>query len=327
MQKEKNLFSREASAWFRGLGIFMVILSHYAQWWSWFQVEEGVRELLRFAFSKMGPYGVAVFFLFSGYGLVKSAGEERIDFLFVVKRLINVYIPYLIIVFFIEIFSGGFESMQDFLRILHGQDFWYMTVIFLFYAGFIIIWFIAQNSYLRILLLCVFIYGCNEMLQEAGRQDFWYLSNWSFPIGVGIALYEQKLKSVGKKVGIIFTVIMGMATAAVIYSGLFVTYTWTLPEEEIRYRTLAVVIFTLFIAGLATLLKKYDPLLRFIGKYSLYFYLTHTFIFMAVVNSLEISPGLRFGAATLSIIVVSLLLGIAIDFLCKMLLSIIRKRK
>ena len=327
MEKENNLFSKEASAWFRGIAILMVILSHYAQWWSWFHVEEGFRELVRLALSKMGPYGVAIFFLFSGYGLAKSAGKERITFYFVIRRLINVYIPYLIIVFLIEALSGGFESSRDFLRILHGQDFWYMTVIFLFYIGFIIIWFAVKNKHMRMLLLCLFLYGCNYMLKEGGKQDFWYLSNWAFPIGVGSAVYEEKIKAVWHKAGVVFTIVFAAATVWVVYSGLFTVHSWTSLEEEILHKTWAVVIFTVFIAAIASWGLKYDPILQFAGKYSLYFYLTHTFIFMAVVNTLEIDFGLRFAVASLAIITVSLILGKSIDYLCKIFMRIMQNKE
>lgn len=326
MKEKRNLFSREASAWFRGFGIFMVIMSHYAQWWTWFHVEEGYRELIRLAISKMGPYGVGIFFLFSGYGLAKSAGKERVTLFFVVKRIVNVYLPYLIIVLLIEVVSGGFESKEDFFRILHGQDFWYMTVIFLFYVGFMIIWFLFKNSHLRILFLLVFIYACNYVMKESGKQDFWYISNWSFAIGTVLAVYESKIKRLWDKIAIILTVVLAAMTTGVIYSGLFVAHQWTLPEKEIICRMWAVIIFTLFIGSFASWWKIYDPILQFIGKYSLYFYLTHTFLFMAVINSIEVSFGLRYVAATVVIIAVSLLLGIIIEFLCTLILRYINRR-
>ena len=110
--KGAGLFNREATAWFKGLAIIMVILSHFAEWWSWFYAEEGTKELIRYGISRFGPYGVAMFFLFSGYGLAKSAGKKRIGIRFILKRIVNVYIPYLIMVVLITLLSGGFEDKE-----------------------------------------------------------------------------------------------------------------------------------------------------------------------------------------------------------------------
>ena len=63
--------------------MFMIILSHYAEWWTWFYTEEGTSELIRNGISRFGPYGVAIFLLFSGYGLTKSAGNSRIGIKFI----------------------------------------------------------------------------------------------------------------------------------------------------------------------------------------------------------------------------------------------------
>lgn len=316
MKEEKSLFSQEASGWFRGVAIIMVILSHYGEWWSWFHVEEGNREIIRLGLSKMGPYGVAIFFLFSGYGLAKSAGKERINILFVIKRVLNVYIPYLVIVLLIEMLSGGFRSITDFSRILYGQDFWYMTVIFLFYLGFMGIWFILKNQHLRIFTLCLYIFFLNRLMQDGGKQDFWYLSNWGFPIGAALSVYEPIIKKIMDKWWYIITGILGVITGRIVYLGLYGKVLWNTPEEEILCRMWAVVLFALFVICLACVWKKYDPILQIMGKYSLYFYLTHTFLFMAVINYLEVSFSLRFIVATVVIFLTSLVLGKITELFC-----------
>ena len=42
-KKKQVLFTKGASAWLKWIAIVMVILSHYAEWWEWFTVEEGTR--------------------------------------------------------------------------------------------------------------------------------------------------------------------------------------------------------------------------------------------------------------------------------------------
>ena len=312
-----SLYKRESSGWFKGLAIIMIILSHYAEWWSWFYVEEGTAELIRLGMSKFGPYGVAIFFLFSGYGLVKSAGDKRIGWKFIIKRILNVYIPYLVMVVPIVLLSGGFKNMSDVLDFFYGHDFWYMKVLFSLYLAFMAIWFIFSNSHIRAVLISVFIYWYSNYLYVAGEQDFWYISNIAFAIGAILALYEPFVKKIVDKVGIILAVVFGLGSVWVVHSALYVEHVWAQPTDEIRSRIIAVTIFTLFVVFLAAVWKWYDPVLPLFGKYSLYFYLSHTFLFMWAINYFEYEMSTRFLIATAIILVISFAMGILIEVLLK----------
>jgi len=312
-----SLYKRESSGWFKGLAIIMIILSHYAEWWSWFYVEEGTAELIRLGISKFGPYGVAIFFLFSGYGLVKSAGDKRIGWKFIIKRVLNVYIPYLVMVVSIVFLSGGFKTMDDILDLFYGHDFWYMKVLFSFYLAFMAIWFVFSNCHIRAVLISVFTYWYSNYLYVAGEQDFWYISNIAFAIGAILALYEPFIKKIVDKVGIIFAVVFGLGSVWVVHSALYVEHVWAQPTDEIRSRIIAVTIFTLFVVFLAAVWKWYDPVLPLFGKYSLYFYLSHTFLFMWAINYFEYEMSIRFVIATAIILVISFAMGILIEVLLK----------
>lgn len=317
MENREALVSRRVTNWFRGVAVIMVIVSHYSEWWSWFQLEEGIREVFRYGLSKMGPYGVGIFFLFSGYGLAKSAGKGRINFSFVLKRIISVYIPYLIIVLLIELLSDGFHSKEDFLRIFYGQDFWYMTVLFLLYGGFMLIWFLFKNSELRMIALCIFTYVCNDFLYKNGKQDFWFISNWCFPIGALLAVYEIQSKNIVDKLGKFILPMLSVLVMGIIYFGLFSNYVWETVEQENLARVWAVILFTIFVAVLSAVWKKCDIILPVIGKYSLYFYLTHTFLFMTIINSLEAPLKEQYVVVILVTMIVSIFLGKMIESLIK----------
>ena len=318
MNKEnKALFSRQASGWFKGLAIIMVVLSHFAEWWSWFYPLEGTSELIRVGISKFGPYGVAIFFLFSGYGLAKSAGEKRIGLKFIIKRVTAVYIPYLVMVLLIDILSDSLHSWEDFVYILKGQDFWYMTVLFLFYGAFIVLWLVFANRHIRGVGIILFTMIMSNRLYAMERQDFWYLSNPAFALGVLLALYEPVLKKIPAFVNWILTVIFAIGSALVVRSGLFVEHVWETPEVKIQSEMWAVVIFTLFVVFLASSWKWYDVVLQFLGKYSLYIYLSHTFIFMWVINRGEQEMWQKFILAGVSILAVSIILGALIQLIMK----------
>lgn len=312
-----NLYKRKCSGWFKGLAIIMIILSHYAEWWSWFYTEEGVAEIIRSGISRSGPYGVAIFLLFSGYGLAKSVGNKRVGRRFILKRLINVYIPYLVMAILIELFSQGFVTIWDILDLFYGQDFWYMTVLFSFYIAFIVIGMAFKNHHVRAVLMVIFTYCYSHHLYKAGEQDFWYISNIAFAVGVLVALYESFMKKIVDKAGIVLTILFGAGSAWVVYSALFMEYVWESPVDEIISRIIAVTIFTLFIVFLAAVWKWYDPVLPILGRYSIYLYLSHTFLFMWAINYFEFEMYLRFVIATGIIIVVSLGMGMLMELLLK----------
>ncbi len=316
MEKKVVLFTRDASGWFKWLAIVMVILSHYAEWWSWFTVEEGTSELVRFALSRFGPYGVAIFLLFSGYGLAKSAGNQRIGIKFILKRVIGVYIPYLVMVLLIEGISGGLQTWEDFSDIWYGHNFWYMTVLFSFYLAFMAIWLIFVNRNIRAVLIAVFTYVYCNYLYQSGQYDFWYISNIAFAIGVFLALYEPEFVKINNKIKIVLAMIFGIASGYVVYSALYIEHIWEMPIEEIRYRILAVTVFTLFIAFFASVWCFYDPVGKFLGKYSLYLYLSHTFLFMWTINYFDYEMGMRFIVAILITLVVSVLIGMMVTKIC-----------
>lgn len=315
--KGAGLLNRDATAWFKGLAIIMVILSHFAEWWTWFYTEQGTSELIRDGISRLGPYGVAIFFLFSGYGLAKSAGKRRIGIRFILKRIVNVYIPYLIMVVLITLLSGGFESKEDIRKIFYGQDFWYMTVLFSFYLAFMAIWLVFDHYQVRAILLVIFTYWYSNHLYQQGEYDFWFISNIAFAIGALLALYEPKVKKVMDKMGILFVLLFGAGSVMVVRSALYVEHVWEEPVHEIWSRIIAVTIFTLFIASLSAIWKWYGPVLPILGKYSLYFYLSHTFLFMWAINFFEYEMSINFAIAAIIILAVSVLVGRVIDLVIK----------
>ena len=183
----RQLMGKRETDWFRGMAAVMVVLSHYAEWWTWFAQTEGNAETVRLAVSKLGVYGVDIFFLFSGYAMVKSLGQERMHPQFIWKRIKNVYIPYFLVVGCIELLSGGFTSLRDFWEFANGSDYWYMAVLFIFYIGFIAVYTIMGGKAPRCAAFCVFTYVFTCILRDRGMQDFWFVSNIAFAIGVVLA--------------------------------------------------------------------------------------------------------------------------------------------
>lgn len=311
--ENKQLLSKNATNWFRGIAAVMVVVSHYAEWWAWFTPMEGNAEIFRIALTKLGVYGVDLFFLFSGYAMVKSIGQERMHPEFIWKRIKNVYIPYFIIMGIIELVSGGFTSAKDFGLFASGYDLWYMFVLFIFYIGFIVIWTIMGGRGVRVIAFAIFTYIFSHILYNKGMNDFWYVSNITFALGIIVGEYEEWVKKI---VGRIWLPAIGSLTIGmilVVRAGLFAAPPAE-PDEWLVWKQVgATLIWTLLIMIIAAKWKAYDKLLILLGKNSLYIYLTHTFIFMTIVNNVEFSYTVRF--------IISAVITIIVSILCNFILT------
>ena len=310
-----QLMAKRETGWFRGIAVVMIVLSHYAEWWSWFVPTEGNAELFRFALSKLGVYGVDIFFLFSGYALVKSLGQECMHPDFVWKRIRNVYIPYLIVIGIIEILSGGFTSMHDFWNYISGYDYWYMAVLFIFYIGFIAVYTIMGGKGPRAVTFCIFTYIFTSVLYNKGMHDFWYVSNIAFAMGVVAGEYEEPIGKVVKKAGIPMVLVLTVGMGFVIWSGLDEgMIVGNIPDEQHLWMEIsASVVWTLLILVLAAQLRIKDKVFTFLGNQSLYVYLIHTYVFMRCVNNFKLDYIWIFVISAVLTVAVSYLLHYVID--------------
>ncbi|MCH5255849.1 MAG: acyltransferase [Lachnospiraceae bacterium] len=331
--KRKQLISKDTSLTFRGIAAVMVIMSHYAEWYSWFVQTEGNREIFRVALTKLGVYGVDIFFLLSGYAMVKSLGDKKINLDFIFKKIRNIYIPYFIITGAIELISGGFTSFHDFWRFASGHDYWYMNVLFVFYIGFMIIYALLKKTPLRITAFGIFTYIYSYNLYKNGMHEFWYVSNITFVIGIITAEFEKfynNKRKIACAIYLILIIILSIAMYFVVKSGLYGQETISLytKEQQIWLKIGATIIWTLLILLLAIKWRIKEKPAAFLGKYSLYLYLTHTYIFMRVINSPALADTLsnantalmaKYAISAVFTVIVSALCGIIITRLTKMI--------
>lgn len=312
---KEQLMSKRETTWFRGIAAVMIVLSHYAEWWSWFVPTQGNAETIRYALSKLGVYGVDIFFLFSGYAMVKSLGQECMHLDFVWKRIKNVYIPYLIVIGIIELLSGGFSSINDFIHYLTGRDYWYMAVLFIFYIGFIAVYSIMGGKGPRVVTFCIFTYIFSNVLYSKGMHDFWYVSNIAFAIGVIVGEYEEPVKKLVEKLWIPLVIILSAGMVQAVRSGLKEgTMIGSVPGERLLFMEIsATVVWTFLILVLASKCRIKDKTLAFLGKHSLYIYLIHTYVFMRCVNNFKLDYLWIFVIAAVITVVVAYLLNRIIE--------------
>lgn len=310
-----ELMDKRETDWFRGAAAVMVVVSHYAEWWAWFTPTAGKGEIFRLALSKLGVYGVDIFFLLSGYAMVHSLGQERMHPQFIWKRIKNVYIPYFLVVGVIELLSGGFASLQDIWDLACGKDYWYMCVLFIFYIGFIAVYTVMGGKGPRTVAFCIFTYIFIYALYESGKQDFWFVSNAAFAIGVVAAEYGQIIKKWIDRAGVLLMAVLLTGMVFAVRSGLDPNVAMNRERVQLlRMEIGATVVWTFLVLLLAAKCRIRERSLAFLGKHSLYIYLTHTFIFMWSVNNLETAYALRFAFSAVATVAVSVSCSRLIDW-------------
>lgn len=313
---KQNLMDKRETDWFRGIAALMVVLSHYGHWWNILTATEGNVETFRFALTKLGVYGVDIFFLFSGYAMVKSLGNRKMNWLFVWKRIKNVFIPYLIVIGIIELISGNLNSTDDLLLLVSGYNYWYMCVLFMFYIGFMVIYAIIRIRAVRVIAFSIFTYVLSYKLYEHGMSPFWYVSNIAFAIGVIACEYEAAAINIVRKIWIPALIILNIGMIFIIKWGLTggVNIGGAPEDYQIWFQIGATLVWTLIILILASKCSIKEKIFAFLGRHSLYIYLTHVYVFMRCINNVTVlSMPMRF--------IISPICIIAVSFLCSLIIS------
>lgn len=299
------MITKEATKWFRGIAILMVVASHYAEW-----VGTAGNEALREFITRLGDFGVDIFFLVSGYGLAKAAGDKKITLNFIWKRVVSAYLPYLFIIGGLEILDGAFISgvladKESLFKFLSGYDYWFMMNLFVFYLLFFICW---SYKYVRIPVLAAGVFLYSNYLFEAGRMEFWYVSNIAFVVGALYAEIEPLIQKIFKEY--IFKILGAVIMLGSLYYG---NRIFILPDEAGTLVKLHL-IFSIGTALLASgkWIKGY--VLPVLGSYSLYFYLLHTRLFHAMYWPLE---GLDGFTRVARVFIISAMICVVIGFVCQ----------
>lgn len=272
-----NKLSKDDSEMIKGIAALFVIIAHYSQWY----ITQAASGIVWMLLTKLGRYGVAIFFAVSGYGLVCSACKG-IDKGFLKRRVLNVYLPYVLISGIIRLFDKDSWKLKDIFLWLSGGETWFVFVIMLFYFIFYLGYKYCRH---KVLSIETGIALASVLLAFYFKDDVWYASNISFGAGILIKVYEDKISSFPRG---IFAILFGggFVVCAVIYM-------MAMNQNQAVYllfKILASAFWAILVLGI---LIQFDitkiHMFQAIGKGSLECYLIHGFI-LNVFKTLELEP-------------------------------------
>lgn len=256
----------------------------------------------------MGVLFTAIFFFFSGYGLLKSY-QTKTDYLdtFLEKRMPAVLIPFLIsnIIYFfcMGLYTGKIIRVTDALTSLVGftllnTNTWFLVEIILFYIAFYIIYKRVKEPGKALGLMTGFVlltivislllgHDYSEMNGHWFMGEWWYNSTIVFVFGMLMARYEAVIVKFAKKhymwslpLAVIFFVEMYILSEDVVQEvGYYCEW-----EGHPGYKEKAITAFVqsmtciLFMVTVVLLCMKvrfYNIIIAYVGKISLALYIMH----------------------------------------------------
>lgn len=276
IQRAKNvLLTKQDSNYLKGMASLMVVFAHYC-----LKLEEEHRLVFYIKpFRYLGPLGVAIFMFLSGYGLFASNHLEKINEKFLLKRIKNVYIPYIIVrIMFIMLKNYQFDSVWEAIGYLAGviRPYWFIIVIMIIY---IVYYFVSKinvdvDKKMGILVLGILFFSIIMYKIYGIEESYWYGNNLIFPLGVLAARFDKPI------VDFLKTYWWRLFGVVVICLGLSCRYYFI--SDGILRIIGKFVLACFFITFLIMVMQKIDlrsKSIIFLGGYSLYIYITHSTIY------------------------------------------------
>ncbi len=273
---EENSFSKDESTALKGMAALMIFLAHTQN----FMADNGYNSIVLKPFSVFGGMGVLVFFFLSGYGIGKGYIQKDPSIRYWKNRILKVLVPACIIsgLFQASILFILKESPKYFIRDMLGGQ-WYIDEIMLCYLCFFISWIIARKKQGLLLtlsaVLCL-VCGCVFFILKFNPR--WYNGILLFPVGLFFSAFEKKLMSLSRKIYVLIGIISFFLFC--IPGGLFVLFKGLLLADMMK--TLSGIGLCILAFALFRLFKVGNALNFYLGKRSLYIYLSHLWLIKVI---------------------------------------------
>ncbi|MCH5249882.1 MAG: acyltransferase [Lachnospiraceae bacterium] len=267
----------------KGIATGFVVLMHLT---NNLEADSVITKLLLNLLSVTGGMGVLLFFFVSGYGIYKGYAHKTPDAGFLYKRLLNVYVPCLFIQVVFCLWDIMWQRSFDFREIVLRSlaDAWFIYVILVQYIIFFVSWVISKGRQSVMLILSYMFSAITAVIFcLCGLNARWYNGLLLFPIGMTIAYKEDKLLIAIRKNRFLHMFVYSILF--VLTGGAFTYWKGDFIAVDIL-KVIAGVCMSMLVCTIYTQVRLSSPIMQYIGKRSLFFYIVHLGL-RRVVNGFE----------------------------------------
>jgi len=268
-KSEINLFDKQDTYPLRGLAMLLIIIHHLWQYGANnYQID--FHPLFALPFEYFGEWGVATFFLMSGYGLYKSLSVHTLDCHYIYVHFANLLLPYIYIFALSYIYIYGCVELTETpltfvcLAVPGMSGFWFLQTILGVYLVVFLVYLLVKSPFKRlsVIIALTLVYILLARLFQLGMHR--WVSILSFPMGMCFA-YFHNLQQYVKKIQYLLPVMFLLLWLLSIYT----TLGRGLPRMGCDFILPIILIIAVSKVSIRC------SLLNFIGKNSLIFYLAH----------------------------------------------------
>ncbi|MBR6238825.1 MAG: acyltransferase [Lachnospiraceae bacterium] len=357
---KKGEFSEEylnldQSKMIQAIACICIILHHLTQQVTGYGVVgKGPVTLLNY----IGFLFTAIFFFFSGFGLITSIyGKPDYMKTFLKKRLPTVLIPFWIInifgVLLNVIFYGIHYNRKEIfdnifgITLINGNG-WFIVEIVLLYLLFYALFTLIKNKDVALFLLSIatilIIVYCfyNGHDPEGDKHwfkgEWWYNSTITFIFGMYYARFRNAFDKFFKKhyrgLLIICSILLFFAIIASIYVQKRFGYYIEDPYFGRRsslitliVQSVSCIIYTSFVLLLSLKLTLGNPVLKYLSKISMELFLIHGYFIHRIFGDIKLNDILRFTLVLVCSIITTAILAPAISFVVDGIIYILNKKR
>ncbi|MCR5156937.1 MAG: acyltransferase [Butyrivibrio sp.] len=337
----------------RGGACLFIILHHLVQKISVYgNIDKGPINV----FNDMGYLLTAIFFFYSGYGLITSflSKEGYLDS-FLVKRLPTVLLPFWLInivnILINRFVRGRKEGIIEILKDAFGLQLidgngWFIIEIAVIYLMFYVIFRLVKNKDAALILLAIAVLAIIPFAYVQGHDpqgvkstwfhgEWWYISTTSFVLGTIYARFKGGIDGFIKKhyyPVLITSFVLSLITHFTAVMCLrFLGYYHTGMPSATRDGVITLIaqnidscVFAMLILVLSMRISLRSRFLKFISGVSLELFLIHGAILDLVFDRIEAPDGIRFLIVYLVAIAATALIAPVIGFVVKRTITFLK---
>lgn len=311
-------------------------------------------------FNYTGILSTALFFFFSGYGLITSVyhKENYLD-TFLTKRFPTVLVPFWVInflgVLLVTLVYGVRYSLVDVVKDLFGitlinSNGWFIIEIAVFYLFFFVFFKLIRNRdaalfLLCIAVICVIVYSYFQGHDAEGDKSHWFKGEWwfnstiTFIFGMLFARFRERITSFCSRHYRAFICVITLLFVLTLYASIYTVNRYGYYEQHLTgigkygklitlFSQMAVcLVYVMLVLLLNMRITIGNRALKYISGVSVELFLIHGYFVSRIFGNVRMSDALRYAVVIACSIGCAALVSPAVRLLVKKTVEVLNRKR